>query len=157
MYSIRNVTKEDLDVLSHTFSETFTQASPEKPWDEKHAQDYLNYWLEKQPDMFFCACNKDNVPIGAVAVNIKPWRTGVRCSDGVMFVNTNHQRKGVATMLLKKVINEAVSKYNAEVFEAITFADKKFPLEWYERIGIKIDTGAILIKGKCNNILDKLE
>ncbi len=155
MYTIKLVQKSDIDILSEIFSKSFSEADKEKPWDKAHAEKYLLYWLNKQADMFFGAYD-DNKPVGAIAVNIKPWRTDVRCSDGVVFVDTEHQKQGVAKLLFKKVINEAMNKYDAKSFEAVTFAGNEFPLTWYKKIGINPDEHAVLIKGSCEDILNKI-
>ncbi len=156
MYKIKLVQENDIGKLAEVFSKSFSEADKEKPWDIVHSKEYLLYWLKKQPDMFFGAFDNEDNPVGAMAVNIKPWRTGVRCSDGVVFVDTEHQKKGIAKTLFKKVIEEAISKYNAISFEAVTFAGKEFPLTWYQQIGISPDEHAVLIKGNCEDILNKL-
>lgn len=156
MYSIKLVQEKDINKLSEVFSKSFTEADKEKPWDIVHSKEYLSYWLKKQPDMFFGSFDENDNPVGAMVVNIKPWRTGVRCSDGVVFVDVQHQKQGIAKTLFKKVIEEAMDKYNAIGFEAITFAGKEFPLTWYEQIGINPDEHAVLIKGNCEDILNKL-
>lgn len=156
MHIIKPVRESDLEALADIFSRVFSEADKEKPWDKEHAHQYLAYWFKKQPDMFFGAFDESGKPVGAVAANIKPWRTGVRCSDGVVFVDAEYQRQGIAKSLLKKALEEAMQKYGAVSFEAVTFAGKEFPLTWYERIGVTPDTHAVLIKGNCREILDKL-
>ena len=156
MYTIKLVQESDVEILAKIFSTSFSEADKEKPWDINHAQKYLLYWLAKQPDMFFGAYDKDDKPVGAIAVNIKPWRTDVRCSDGVVFVDIEHQKQGIAKLLFNKVINEAMTKYGAKSFEAVTFAGNEFPLTWYKKIGINPDEHAVLIKGACDDILNKL-
>jgi len=156
VYTIKLVQENDIEMLSGIFSKTFSEADKDKSWDIEHSRRYLLYWLKKQPDMFFGAFNNEGNPIGAMAVNIKPWRTGTRCTDAVIFVDAGYQRQGVAKLLFKKVIEEAMSKYGATSFEAATFADKEFPLSWYEKIGITPDKHAVLIKGSCSDILSKL-
>jgi len=156
MYTINLVQEKDIDNLSGIFSKSFSLANKEKPWDVSHSKEYLLYWLKKQPDMFFGAFNNEGVAIGAMVVNIKPWRTGVRCSDGVIFVGIEYQKQGIAKSLFKKVISEAIYKYNTTGFEAVTFAGKEFPLTWYQKIGINPDEHAVLIKGNCEDILNKL-
>lgn len=156
MYTLKLVQETDVQKLAEIFAKSFSVADPEKPWDVDHARQYLEYWMKKQPDMFFGAYDENNNPVGAMAVNIKPWRTGVRCNDGVVFVDVEHQKKGIATLLFRKVIEEAKQKYGATSFEAVTFAAKQFPLTWYEQIGITPDEHAVLITGKSDDILNKL-
>ncbi len=156
MYEIRKVEEKDLEILAGIMVEVFTMADPSKPWSKDGAQKYLEYWFEKQPDMFFVAYNEEKSPIGAVATNIKPWRTSVRCTDGVVFVSAHHQKKGVASMLLKTVLGEAMQKYGVSEIEAITFAGEEFPLGWYKKLGLTPDSHAVIIKGKCHEILNNL-
>ena len=156
MHTIRLVQESDLENLADIIAKVFTEADKEKPWDKEHALKNLEYWFKKQPDMFFGVFDEKEMPIGAMVVNIKPWRTVVRCTDGVIFVDTPYQKQGLAKELFKIVIKEAMEKYDATTFEAITFAGKKFPLTWYEKIGVASDRGAVLIKGDCQDILDKL-
>ena len=54
------------------------------------------------------------------------------------------------------MLKEAIQKYEAVSFEAITFAGKEFPLNWYKKLGIIPDESAVLIKGNCSTILEKL-
>lgn len=156
MIELRPAKQEDLEPLAALFAESFTTADPEKPWDQEHAFKYLEYWLRKQPDMFYVA-TQDGELAGGMVVNIKPWRTGIRCNDGVLFVGIKFQRKGIGKMLFKKVISEAQNKYHAEIFEGITFAGKEFPMDWYNRLGISLDQYAVVIKGSCTDILKYLE
>jgi len=156
MYKINRAEESDLDKLAKIMAESFTAADSDKPWDYDHAYDYLKYWYKKQPDMFFAAYDESENPVGAVAVNIKPWRTGVRCSDGVIFTEINNQKKGVATLLLKKVLEEAMDKYDAKIFEAVSFAGDEFPLTWFKKIDLRPDDHAVLIKGDCRDILSNL-
>jgi GNAT superfamily N-acetyltransferase len=155
-YTIKLVRENDIEVLTGIFSKTFSEADKEKSWDMEHSKKYLLYWLKKQPDMFFGAFDSDGKPVGAMAVNIKPWRIGTRCTDAVIFVDAEHQGQGIAKLLFKKVIEEAMSEYGATSFEAATFANKEFPLSWYKKIGINPDKNTVLIKGKCSDILNNL-
>ncbi|OHA58089.1 MAG: hypothetical protein A2571_03555 [Candidatus Vogelbacteria bacterium RIFOXYD1_FULL_44_32] len=156
MYEIKNVEEKDLSKLAEIMATVFTITDPDKPWDKEFAYKYLEYWFKKQPDMFLVSFDSEGNPVGAMAVNIKPWRTGVRCSDGVVFVDTKYQKQGIARALFKKVIGEAMGKYNAIDFEAVTFAGSEFPLSWYKQIGINPDEHVVLIKGKCADILANL-
>lgn len=156
MFTLGLVQEKDIEKLAEVFARSFTEFDKEKPWDKEHAYEYLKYWFKKQPDLFFGAYHENGVPIGAMVVNIKPWRTGIRCSDGVIFVDPLCQKGGVAKSLFKKVVQESMEKYNATTFEAITFAGKEFPLSWYRRIGLAEDDHAVFIKGKCADILSKL-
>lgn len=155
MTELQLAKQEDLEPLAALFAESFTTADPEKPWDQEHAFKYLEYWLRKQPDMFYVALN-DGELAGGLAVNIKPWRTGVRANDGVIFVATKFQKLEIGKILIKKVIGEAVEKYGVDMVEAVTFAGPDFPMDWYRRMGIAPDDHAAIIKGSVIDIMKYL-
>lgn len=155
-YTIKLVQENDVEMLSLIFSKAFSEADKDKSWDLEHSRKYILYWLKKQPDMFFGAFNDEGNPVGAMAVNIKPWRTGTRCTDGILFVDAKYQGQGIAKLLFKKVLEKAMDKYGAVSFEAVTYADREFPLSWYKKIGITPDEHAVFIKGSCSDILNKL-
>lgn len=156
MIDIRIVKQEDLESLARIYSNSFTQACPEKPWEYDRSLDFMNYWFKKQPDLFYVALF-NGVVIGATVLNIKPWREGNRCQDAIIFVDSKYQKQGIGKMLFVKVLEESISKYNATTFEAVTFTDNEFPLSWYERIGVNKDEKAAIIKGSCKNILKNLK
>lgn len=156
MHTVKLVQEKDIEKLAIVFADAFTVADPEHPWDYQHASAYLEYWLKKQSDMFYGAFDQAGNIVGAMAVNIKPWRTGVRCNDGFACVDINYQKNGIGKQLFKKVISEALEKHNVTIFEGVTFAGEIFPLTWYKRIGISVDEHAVVIKGDCNEILQKL-
>lgn len=156
MHTLRLVQEKDLSALAKILANSFTQADPEKPWDVVHSYENLKYWFAKQPDLFYIAVDEMEKPLGAMVVNIKPWRVNIRCNDGILFVDPSVQNKGIGKDLFRKVIQDAVYKYNAETFEGITFAGKEFPMSWYKKIGIDKDDYAMVIVGKCKDILNNL-
>ncbi len=154
MFYLGLTTEQDLQPLARIMAESFTAISPEKPWDTEHAYSHLKFWYEKQPDMFWCAYDADNNPVGAIVGMIKPWRTGMRCTDCVIFVDTKYQDQSIGNMLVKKIATEAKEKYNVEIFEAVTFATKDFPMSWFEKLGAAKDDFAILIKASVDDLLN---
>lgn len=153
---IKLVKFDDLIKLAEIYSKAFSEADPQKPWDIENSYKHLKFWFDIQPDMFFVAFDKKDNILGGVASLIKPWRISNRCSAGVIFVNPDIQTKGVGRVLFSKMLSEAIKKYNAKSFEAITFAGKEFPASWYKSLGILPDKGALLVKGSCFEILSKL-
>lgn len=146
----------DLLPLSKIYSKAFTQADSTKPWTHERALKLLSHFYKIQPDLFFVA-KKEEIAIGAMAVIIKPWREGNRCTEGILFVHPTHQKSGVGKRLFIQILEKALLKYKADTFEAVTFAAKKFPLTWYEQICLTPDKDAILIKGKSHDMLNKLK
>ena len=154
--TIKLVLESDIEILSEIYSKVFSEADKNKPWDKDHSFKHLMYWLKIQPDMFLGAFDENNKPIGAIAVSIKPWRRNNRCSAGIIFVDARYQKQEIAKILFKTMLEKAVQRYKTISFEAVTFADKEFPLNWYKKLGIIPDKNAVLIKGSCIEILEKL-
>jgi RimJ/RimL family protein N-acetyltransferase len=154
--TIRLAQESDIKTLSEIYSRVFSEADPENPWDEDHSFKHLMYWFKIQPDMFFSALNENKELIGAIAVSIKPWRKGNRCVAGIIFVDSAKQKGNVGKELFKRMLEEAVKKYQTTSFEAVTFAEKEFPLSWYKKLGILPDEHAVLVKGPCLEILENL-
>lgn len=154
---IIDIAKEgQLNRLSEIHSEAFTQADPTKPWTHERALNLLRHFYKIQSDLFLVASEGEEV-LGAMAVIIKPWQEGNRCTEAILFVSPKHQKSGIGTMLFTRLLEEALSKYKAGMFEAITFVAKEFPLTWYESMGLKPDDGAILIRGKSQEMLNNLK
>ncbi len=153
--NIRLAKEQDLDLLSGIFAESFTQADPNKPWTKDRAYNLLSHFLKHQPDLFFVA-EDENILKGGFGVLIKPWRSGNRCTEGCLFVDPKYQKTGIGNALFIKVLEESLEKYDAQVFEGVTFAAKQFPLTWYESIGLKPDEYAVFINGKTTEMLQSL-
>lgn len=156
-YIIRQVNGDDIEVLTDSFVKVFNRVSPKTPWDFDHARAYMLYWLEKEPNLFYAAFRTDNnLPIAVKAVNLKPWRTGIRTNDGFLFSDTDIYIKGANTNLFKTVLTEAKEKYGANMHEVITFSEMGPHWDWFKRLGIKKDRGAVLMKGDIDEILKNL-
>ena len=99
---IRLVQESDINILSEIYSRVFSEADKNKPWDKDHSFKHLMYWLKIQPDMFFGAFDINGKPVGAIAVGIRPWRRNNRCSAGIIFVDTKHQKRKQLKFYLKQ-------------------------------------------------------
>ena len=154
--NIRPATPEDLESVARLYAEVFNEASPSEHWTFERALALFEYWLKRQPDLFFVA-EEDGVIIGGIAANIKPWFDGNRFQDAELFVHSNHKRKGLGTRLLARALEQAIEKYDAKTFEGITFANTDFPQSWYDTLGLKKDEDLTVITGDCRAVLEVLK
>ena len=152
---IRKAQQEDLKELADMHSRAFSEADPEKPWPPERALKLLEHFYKHQPDIFFAAEEKGKL-VGAMMAMIKPWRRGNRCTEAVLFVHPEFHKSGIGKKLFIRLLEEAIGKYQADSFEAVTFAAKEFPLTWYEKIGLEPDQSAVLIKGQSKVMLERL-
>lgn len=133
---IRLVKLEDIKELAITYKELYDDADIGEFWSIESAEKLLNYWYEKQKDLFFVA-EEDGKPVGAVVSGIKPWFDGNRLIDTEIFVAKNYQEKHLGKELYKKHLSEAQRIYNAKVIEFHTYGNEmEFPQNWYNRIRV---------------------
>ena len=153
---IRLAKKEDIKYLAEIYKELYDNADIGENWTIESATNLLNYWYEKQGDLFFVAeeCGK---VVGGVVSGIKPWFDGNRLVDGEIFVSNEFQGKHLAKELFKAHLVEAIEKYDAKVMEFHTYGDEtEFPQNWYTRLDIKKDDELVIMNGDTKKILSKL-
>jgi len=153
---IRLAKKEDLNNLAKIYKKAYSALQINEKWTTKKAKKLLTYWIEKQPDLFFVAENENKL-VGAFVSGIKPWWDGNHLFDGEIFVDPKYQKEGIGTQLLITLFTKAIKKYNANTFEASTFSNIKFPLKWYNSIGIKSNKELIFISGNLKKVLKKIK
>lgn len=153
---IRPAKIEDLSALSEIYVDSYITANVGEEWTEETAEKFMKYLYDRQPDLFFVA-EYDGELAGGAAVGIKPWWDGDHAYDGGIFVRPKFQKKGVAKKLFQKILEEAIKKHNISVFEAITFSDRKFPLDWYKKLGLKAVDNLLIISGDPREVLNNLK
>ncbi len=154
--SVRYMKKSDLESLAEIYVEAYTKVNIGERWTPDAAKKLLSYWLEKQPDLAFVA-EYNGKTVGAFVAGVKPWWDGYHLVDGEIFVHPNFQKKGIGTELSKTLFNKAIEKYDATSYDATTYNNHKFPLNWYKSLGLVPSENLILISGDVKSILSKLE
>ena len=153
---IRLVKKEDIKYLAPIYKELYDDADIGEDWSIEKCEELLNYWYNKQGDLFFVAI-EDGKPVGAIVSGIKSWFDGLRLVDGEIFVSKEYQEKYIGKQLMIEHLKQAKIKYNAKVMEFHTYGDEtEFPQNWYNRIGFKKDNELIIMNGEIEEVLDKL-
>ena len=153
---IRLVKKEDIKYLAPIYKELYDDADIGENWTIEKSEELLNYWYEKQGDLFFVAI-EDGKPVGAIVSGIKSWFNGLRLVDGEIFVSKDYQEKHLGKQLMMEHLKQAKIKYNAKVMEFHTYGDEtEFPQNWYNRIGFKKDDELIIMNGEIDEVLNKL-
>ena len=152
---IRLVKEDEIEKVASVYIRAFSNTTNEN-WNLEDTIKLFRYWFTRQPDLFFVALN-ENIIVGGIVANAKPWYDGIRLQDGEVFIDPTHQRKGIGQELLKKLIEEGIAKYKTNTFEGITFSHTEFPLSWYKRLGMEISQDLVIITGSCKEMLDKLK
>lgn len=154
---IRLVKKSDLNALAPIYKELYDNADIGEYWTIESAEKLLNYWYEKQKDLFLVAEEKDEV-VGAIMSGIKPWFDGNRLIDSEIFVSSKYQGKHIAKDLFVSHLKKAKELYDVKIMEFHTYGDEEeFPQCWYNRIGFKKDNELIIMNGSVDDVLDKLQ
>ena len=154
---IRLVKKEDIKLLAPIYKDLYDDADIGENWSIESAERLLNYWYDRQSDLFFVS-EEDGKVVGGVVSGIKPWFDGNRLIDGEIFVSNEYQGRHIAKDLFTTHLKAAKEKYNAKVMEFHTYGDEtEFPQNWYTRIGCKKDNELIIMNGNIDEIIDKLK
>jgi len=154
---IRNVKETDIKVLAPIYKQLYDNADIGEYWTIESAEKLLNYWYEKQKDLFLVAEENDEV-VGAIMSGIKPWFDGNRLIDSEIFVSSKYQGKHIAKDLFISHLKKAKELYDAKVIEFHTYGyEEEFPQCWYNRIGFKKDNELIIMNGNVDDVLDKLQ
>ena len=155
-FKIRNVKIEDIETLCVTYKELYDNIDIGEYWTENAAKELLNYYYNKQKDLFFVA-EIENKVVGAVMSLVKPWFDGNRLIETEVFVSKDFQRMHIARELYKKHFKEAIKLYSCNVIEFHTYGNEdEHPQNWYKRIGFSKDEELIIMNGKIKDILNKM-
>ena len=98
---IRLVKLEDIKSLATIYKDLYDDADIGEFWTIQSAEKLLNYWYDKQQDLFFVA-EEDGKAVGAVMSGVKPWFDGNRLIDTEIFVDKDYQERHLAKELYKK-------------------------------------------------------
>lgn len=154
MVKIRLFRKEDLETLAKVYATAFIEEYGHK-WTGSEMKKTLHYFYKQQPDLFFVA-ESENQVVGGIWGRIVPWRGGLHLKETDMAVSSKYRRKGISRMLLSKIITSALKKYKIVEFSGVAHGQKKFPMSYYMRIGLK-KTSWVFIYGNPKTILKKLK
>ena len=153
---IRLVKKEDIKYLAPIYKEFYDDADIGENWTIEKSEELLNYWYNKQGDLFFVA-EEDEKPVGAIMSGVKSWFDGLRLIDTEIFVSKDYQEKHLGRALMLEHLKQAKIKYNVKTVEFHTYGDEtEFPQNWYNRIGFKKDEELIIMNANVEEVLDKL-
>lgn len=153
---IRLAKKEDIKYLAPIYKDLYDDADIGENWTIEKSEELLNYWYNKQGDLFFVA-EEDGKPVGAIVSGVKSWFDGLRLIDTEIFVSKDYQEKHLGRALMLEHLKQAKVKYNVKTIEFHTYGDEtEFPQNWYNRIGFKKDEELIIMNADVEEVLGKL-
>lgn len=132
---IRIASQTDLRSIAKTYADASNSVRSDN-WTIDSALDFLSYLFDLQPDLFFIAL-EDKTIVGGVAGIIRPWVNGQSLAEIELFVRPQYQGKKIGKKLLRKIIFEAKARYNINDVNFLADASRKYPFDWYGRIGMK--------------------
>lgn len=153
--STRSITAEDLPTLAQIYVRSLDAARTDERWTNETAYALLKNWYDRQPDLFFLA-ETENGMAGAFVVGVRPWWDGNHLVDGELFVDPQHQKHGVASALIRAVLQKAIEKYDPLNWDTYTFNEDAFPLTWYKQLGFQLIEEWVLIRAKVPEVLSKI-
>lgn len=155
MIQIRTITENDLRELAHLYTKTYEAFDVGEKWTNETSLELLTYWFKRQPDLAFLAKDNNKI-VGGFFAAVKPWWDGIHLIDGELFVDPEHQKQGIGTMLSKHMFTQAIEKYHATVWDTYTFKNSAHPLSWYKQQGFEENKDWVMISGNLKEALKKL-
>lgn len=154
---ISNLKKEsDLEIIAGEYADYFSSSVLQEKWTKESAALMFKYFYNNMPDLFFVAYDNDK-PVGAIMTSLKPWWDGMHLEDGEIFVCKEYRHRGVAKILIKKLFEYAIDKYNVTTLEAHTYEDENgFPYSWYKKLGFETIDDWKIISCDIKKIVKKL-
>ncbi|MEK7102746.1 MAG: GNAT family N-acetyltransferase [Patescibacteria group bacterium] len=156
MVTIRLAKKEDLPILAAIYTKVYDVVRIGEKWTAKAAENMLESYLHKQPDLAFLA-EWEGTIVGGFFSGIKPLYDGNHLFDGDAFIHPDYQHKGIGKALFKRMFKEALEKYNAKTFSAFTYNGSDFPMNWYKKLGFREITKWTIFSGDIPGALKKLD
>ncbi len=155
---IQPITPDDINELAAVFADAYRPENTGEHWTIDTARQVVDYWFNRAPDdMKILARDENGHIVGAFMADIKPWWNGPRMIDGEFFVQTEYQKYGVGTALMRELVTRAIENHGTEEFETITFNPaSSHPLKWYKKLGFDNNPVLTVINGKTREILERL-
>lgn len=149
-FLLRPVERSDLLLVAELYIEIYLQTNTIEKWTISSSTKYVTYFYNQCKELFFVAESKGML-VGGVWGQVKPWWSGNKIYNLEVFVRRSHQKQGLSKILLRRFFEEAVTRFNAVTIEAVTFNDRSFPLNYYERIKLQKDKQFILLESVHTN------
>ena len=127
---------------------SFAQSFPD--WDIERCDKYIRQAYKTCPDYCFAAIDNKQKILGAIFCKSSPYNKSEMLIIELLQIKKEHQKRTVGTLLLKEVIEKA-RKNNVAHIGMLAFDKKKFPLNWFKRIGFK-ETGWIELAAKTKKL-----
>lgn len=154
---IRLVKKEDFEDLAVIYKNLYDNVDIGEDWSVWRALDLLNYWYNRQGDLFFVA-EEDGKPVWAIMSGVKPRFDWLRLVDTELFVSSDYQGKHIGKDLMLYHLKNAKIKYNVKTIEYHTYGDEsEFPQSWYNRIWLRKNDELIIMDGDVETVLKSID
>lgn len=154
-YNIRLMQSDDLSKLGSVYMRAFQDPELKEHWSETSAKALLSDWFRRQPDLAFVA-EFERMLVGGFIVGIRPWWDGNHLVDGELFIDPEHQGRGLATKLIRQALTSANEKYSPVMWETYTFRSQEFPLNWYKKLGFREIEDWVMIRAGVLQVLESL-
>ena len=158
-FSLRDIIREDINLLAEVYAEAFKPERTGEHWTLENSKALMEYCFDRSSkDLRILVVNEKGKIIGAFFADVKPWWDGSRIVNAEFFIEPDYQKLGAGRMLFKEILQRAKANHNAINFETITFMpDTEHPLKWYLKLGFQKETDWVIINGNIDLILNELQ
>ncbi len=149
--------KNDLPQCAEILKDIYNNNLLSEGWTFESSNAICEFYFKLNPDLFFVAKNQDEV-VGFTFSYIKPWADGNQLMAEELSVKESYRKQGIASKLLKSVVETAKQNYNITCVNGTTYnGANKMPYSWYERIGFKKVEDLFLIEGNPDDIIKSIK
>ncbi len=153
---IEQMDYDSIDELTNLYVKIYKKTNPQEKWDIVSAKKFIMYFYELCPDLFFVAKLNEKI-IAGIWGPVKPWWDGNKVYNLEIFIDNEYQGKGLSKFMFFHYFDIAIKKYNVNSVEALTFNDRDFPLSFYHKISLNKDRQLVLLEGKAQEVISKLQ
>ncbi len=151
---IRGAKRSDLKNLGELYADAYNSFGYK--WDDRPAIELVKKFYHTQKDLFFVAEDEDDGIVAAIWGNILYHNREKYLDDVEVWVDPEYQGRGLAKNLMRHLFKTALRKYKISFIQGLADSDKKFPMDYYKKIGFE-DCTWVNIVGDPKEILKKLK
>ncbi len=127
--------KRYLEEMARLFANEYSEE--DRKWKVETAKVYLQRNSDNFPEYSWVAINDEGECIGGIFCRVDPYYGGKLLFIDSLQVEEEYRRQGVATELLKKVV-EVARKQGLDGIHMLADAREGFPKNWYEKLGFEL-------------------
>jgi len=139
---IKEITIEDIDVITELYIETYKKEPWNENWKKEIAKERIRDFIENNTAENYCIYNEDRI-IGAMFARRNYFKDRKELYIDEFFIEYGNQRKGIGKIFMEYIEKDIKQKNYSSM---VLITKKAFPSElFYQNIGFSISPNMILL------------